>query len=172
MKAKVETVTNIVILLFVLVVAGVYAKNNFFSGHPIPIKAGDRAPVLTGYDWALHPRTLVLALRHGCHFCEESAPFYKRLVDLEQNGRLGGIHIVAVFPDDKATVEKTLQEEGWQVDYRPAVPLQNFKVAGTPTLVLVDGNRKVLDVWLGKLNPNEEGRVIDSLTNTQTAKAQ
>lgn len=172
MKAKIESITNIAILVFLLVVGGVYVKNNFFSSHPTLIRAGDRAPALAGYDWASHPRTLVLALRHGCHYCEESAPFYKRLVDLEQSGRLGGIHIVAVFPDDKTTVEKSLQDEGWSVDYRPAIPLQNFKVAGTPTLVLVDGNSKVLSVWLGKLRPDEEGRVINSLTNTQTASSQ
>ena len=51
---------------------------------------GDRLPAFDGIDWAAHESTLVLALRKGCHFCENSMPFYRRLRTLSWAGALSG----------------------------------------------------------------------------------
>ena len=32
-------------------------------------------PPLSGYSYASHRETLILAIHNGCHYCEESMPF-------------------------------------------------------------------------------------------------
>ena len=45
-------------------------------------RVGDQLPVIPGVDWKVNDRTLVLALRKGCHYCEDSMPFYRKLAQL------------------------------------------------------------------------------------------
>src|SRR4051794_36985395 len=56
------------------------------------------------HEWQSHRETLLLALRDGCHYCKDSAPFYKRLAELERSGAIGGFHILALFPDPREVV--------------------------------------------------------------------
>jgi thiol-disulfide isomerase/thioredoxin len=71
------------------------------------VKAGDRLTPLKGWNWSAHDRTLVLALRKGCHFCEDSAPFYQRLVG-KQADHGTNVAIVAIFPDLAAQLQQWL----------------------------------------------------------------
>src|SRR6516165_4111173 len=98
MKVKIETAANIIVILVAVVVGSVFLKDRFFStpSEPNEVKAGDKLTNLDGWDWSAHDQTLVLGLRKGCHFCEDSAPFYQRLAAQPQQG---GSTIVAVFPD-------------------------------------------------------------------------
>ena len=43
------------------------------------------------------------------------------------------------------------------------VDFSKIKVPGTPTLLLVDDQGKVLDVWVGKLDESREKQVLASL---------
>jgi hypothetical protein len=89
MKAKVEVVANVVVILLAVVIGSVFLKDRFAALGPQPneVKAGDRLIGLDGWDWGAHDRTLLLVLRKGCHFCEDSAPFYQRLVARQQQDR-------------------------------------------------------------------------------------
>ena len=44
-----------------------------------PVAADDRLATIPNLEWKQHRHTLVLALNTGCHFCEESVPFYRSL---------------------------------------------------------------------------------------------
>ena len=89
MKGKIEAAANIIVLLFAVVVGSVFLKDRLSppAPEPEPITAGDKLPNLDGWDWGSHEQTLVLGLRKGCHFCEDSAPSYQRLkAQQEQEG--------------------------------------------------------------------------------------
>ena len=81
------------------------------SQQPQLIAAGQELPRLSGYRWSSHKRTLVLALRKGCHYCQDSVPFYRQLVALENSGALRDVHILAIFPDPKDVVGALLESE-------------------------------------------------------------
>ena len=86
MKARLEVVTNVVVILLAVVIGSIYLKDRFSTPSPQTdeVKAGDKLASLDGWDWGAQDRTLVLVLRKGCHFCEDSAPFYQRLVAQQQ----------------------------------------------------------------------------------------
>jgi hypothetical protein len=147
MKTRLEVAANVVVILLAVVIGSVYLKDRFIAT-PSPqadeVKAGDKLGSLDGWDWSAHDRTLVLALRKGCHFCEDSAPFYQRLVTRQQRG-VPITPIVAVFPDNANLVKEAVQAEGLGVRALAGVPLEKLKVSGTPTLLLVDRSGRVLN---------------------------
>jgi hypothetical protein len=161
MKSKIEMVANVIVILLAVVIGSVYLKERFSTPAPEPneVKAGDKLPNLDGWDWGAHDRTLVLALRKGCHFCEDSAPFYQRLV-AQQKLDAAHTEIVAVFPDAADAAQEVVQSEGLSVRALSGVPLEKLKASGTPTLLLVDKSGTVLNAWIGMLSPKQELEVM------------
>lgn len=103
MKQRIEVVANIAIIVF-LVSIGVLYFVSFLRSRPktsaVPneVKVGEQLAALPGYNWRSHAHTLVLALRYGCHYCEESAPFYRHLLNLQAGGQFGDLRIIANLP--------------------------------------------------------------------------
>jgi thioredoxin-related protein len=161
MKTKIEFVANVVVILLAVVIGIVFIKDRFApsSAGPIEVKAGDKLAKIDGLDFGANDETLLLVLRKGCHFCEDSAPFYQRLVTQQKQS---GSHasIVAVFPDAADVAKEVVQSEGLGVQAISGVPLEKLNVNGTPTLLLVDSTGKVLKAWMGMLSPRQELEVI------------
>ena len=161
MKAKLEVAANIFVILLAVVIGSVYLKDRFSAPNPAPneVKAGDRLPRLDGWDWGAHDRSLVLVLKKGCHFCEDSAPFYQRLA-AQQRVEGKDTAIVAVFPDAADAVKEVVQAEALGVHALAGVPLEKLKVSGTPSVLLVDRNGTVVNAWIGMLSPRQELEVM------------
>ena len=161
MKAKIEVVANVAVILLAVVIGSVYLRDRFSAHGPEPneVKAGDRLARLDGWDWGAHDRSLVLVLKKGCHFCEDSAPFYQRLAAQQQEAR-SNTAIVAVFPDAADAVKEAVQAEALGVHALAGVPLEKLKVSGTPSVLLVDRNGTVVNVWIGMLSPRQELEVM------------
>ena len=126
MKTKIEAVANVIVILVAVVVGSVFLKDRLSTPAPESnaIKAGDKLANLDGWDWGAHDQTLVLGLRKGCHFCEDSTPFYQRLI-AQQQERTSNTTIVAVFPDTADTVKEVVQSEGLGVHALAGVPLES-----------------------------------------------
>lgn len=167
MRAKIELVGNVTVILLAVVIASVYLKDRFSNQSiqpaqvtrdqvkPDQVKPGDRLASLAGWDWGTNDRTLVLVLRKGCHFCEDSVPFYQRLVaKQQQDGSKAAI--VAVFPDGADAAQEVVRSEALGVRTVAGVPVEKLKVPGTPTLLLVDRKGTVLNAWIGMLSPKQE----------------
>jgi hypothetical protein len=169
MRHRLEVVTNIIVILVAVAIGSVYFKDRFAAPPPQTdeVKAGDKLVSLKGWDWGAQDRTLVLVLRKGCHFCEDSAPFYQRLVAQQQAGSKTAI--VAVFPDSDDVAKEVVQTEGLGIPAVAGVPLERLKVSGTPTLLLVDSSGKVLNAWDGMLSPRQELEVMRTATGVVTA---
>lgn len=117
---------------------------------------------LSDVDWADQPKTLILALQTNCHFCNESAPFYKRLVESIRNKN---VKLVAVFPGNIEESKAHLNELGLTNLEVKQSPLANMQVSGTPTLILTNDKGEVINVWVGKLSPDKETEVISKLNS-------
>lgn len=157
MRTKIEVVANVLVILLAVVIGSVYLKDRFSAPNPAPneVKAGNKLPRLAGWDWSAHERTLVLVLKKGCHFCEDSAPFYQRLAAQQRSEGLE-VAIVAVFPDSADAVNEVARSEGLGIHALAGVPLETLKVSGTPSLLLVDKSGTVLNTWIGMLSPRQE----------------
>lgn len=103
-----------------------------------------------------------LQLQTSCHFCNESAPFYKRLIE-DVKGK--DIKLVAVIPTDIEKSRSHLDKLGLtNLDVKQA-SLNSIQVNGTPTLILIDQKGEIINSWVGKLPPNKEAEVISKLTS-------
>jgi len=165
---RTQKVIEVAANLAILVVCGLIGWA-VLTHKNLPSGPGERAslqgvtlPSLPGYHWGDHRKTLVLAIRKGCHFCDASLPFYKRLSSLEKNSALHA-HVLAVMPDDPAAGTAELRSGGVSVDARFNQPLNSIQVSGTPTLFLVDAKGSIEHSWVGALTPQGEKDVIATL---------
>jgi thioredoxin-related protein len=168
-KSKLDTIANIAIIIVCVIASVVLVRNFFFqpqqpAGGPPSVEKGERLEALQAALPAGADRTLVLAVSPQCHFCTESMPFYKRVVD-ERNKKGSAVKVVVAVPADEAreAEQKHLTDAGVQSDALVTLDFSSIKVPGTPTLLLVDKQGKVLDVWVGKLDKNGEEDVIAAL---------
>jgi len=172
MKNKVEVAANVVVIVLAVVIGSVFLMDRFASPGPAPneVKAGDQLPGLHAYNWTAHERTLVLALRNGCHFCEASMPFYRKLAQLEQSKQIG-VHLVAVFPDNPGIVRQVVEAQQLTIETVAGFELGQVKVQATPTLMLVDEQGRVTKVWMGELPAAEEAEVIAAMSKPPAAQS-
>lgn len=124
------------------------------------VKVGDSLKgVLPDTDWRKDGRTLILAISTQCHFCKDSAPFYRTLS--AQAGK--NVEIIAVLPESTGTTEEYLRDEGVRVDHVEQLTLGRIGVIGTPTLILADAAGVVRNVWVGELQPAQQRQVLAAL---------
>lgn len=160
---KIEIAANIAILIAAFAVVAFFVRN-YVAGrtnNPPSIAAGEKF-ALKGVDWQSSEKNLVLAVSTTCHFCTESAPFYRTLVD---QCRQSHVHVVAVLPQPPAEAQAYLANEGVAVDEIRQSPLADLEVRGTPTLLLVDRAGVVRNVWVGKLAERAEKELISRLSS-------
>ena len=97
---KIELVANIFIILVAFI--GSILVQKYFIAAPLNQPARVEPKVgsqmnAPDVDWSQQPKTLILALQTDCHFFNESAPFYKRVIETVKNKN---IKLVAVFPTE------------------------------------------------------------------------
>jgi hypothetical protein len=113
-----------------------------------------------GLEFPRPRRSVVLALSVGCHFCVESVPFYRQLAAKSQ----GKFDLIAVFPQAKPVAEQYLRDAVVPVNEVVSAPLNTINVSGTPTLILVDRDGRIQDLWVGRLSEAREKQVLARLS--------
>src|SRR6185295_19263171 len=163
MTKRFESVTNIAILIAALIASVVLVRNYLLSGPgrrlPPQVAVGETF-ALTDVDWKGNGNTLVLALAPGCDSCSESAPFYRRLMAELAAQR---IHVTAVLPESVEESREYLRNLNVEIGDVRQGSFELLKIRGTPTLILVDEQGVVRNVWLGRFPPDKEQQVIDIL---------
>ena len=166
-SGKIETVANVLIIIVALLLIGVIVQRYFFA-KPEPSQRAQIEPTvgkqinLPDENFSAQPKTVVLALQTGCHFCNESAPFYKRLVE---SAKGKNIKIVAVFPtpvEESAAHLNQLGVTGMEVKQ---APISALDASGTPTLILTNQKGEVTNYWVGKLSADKEQEVINQINS-------
>jgi thioredoxin-related protein len=169
-KSTLDTAANIAIILVCAIAAVVLIRNQFFPrqaaapGNMPQIEKGEKYAQLKDVVPAGANRALVVAVQPGCHYCNDSMPFYKRLID-ERNQKGSPVRFVAAVPSEEAKGQEAqkFSAVGTQPDSMVKLDFGAVKVPGTPTLVLVDNSGKVLNVWVGKLDAGGEKEVLQVL---------
>jgi thiol-disulfide isomerase/thioredoxin len=164
-QKKIELVANIAIILVAVILGYVLVKQFVFTPAPTPPGQTKQPDVgskinLPDTDFSQKDKTLIMAVKKGCHFCSESAPLYQKLVQLaaEKNVRL-----IAAFPHSVEEGQGYLKELNVPVTEMKQADFAALGIGGTPTLILADKNGEIKKVWLGKLPPEKETEVINSL---------
>lgn len=166
MKPKLETIANFAVIIAALAVGYAVLRERLAAPRiPRSVSAGDRLAPVAGVNWTAHRRTLVLALNTACHYCRDSAPFYRKLAHV-QHAAGNYPEIVAVFPNEPEAVRQFAREEGLALRSIAATSLERLGVVATPTLLLVDREGQVERAWVGVLTSDEERDVLQVATRT------
>jgi hypothetical protein len=99
---------------------------------------------------------LLLVVSPTCHFCVESADFYRRLLTALQGSP---VRVTALLLNRTDEAPEYLKRLPVPVTHVPG-GVRQLRVRGTPTILLVDRNGIVQNVWVGKLPIEKENEVI------------
>jgi len=163
----VEVSSNVAVLVLAVALLGAIVSARFARPRKPAFESGlQRGQVLArleSIDYLTAPQTMLLVLSTKCSYCEQSLPFYQRLLGEQQTV---GQHtrIVAVFPNPKTEVEQYKEQNQLHVESVPELNYSILNVTGTPTLILVDSTGHVLDFWVGKLSKEDEQQVIEAVS--------
>ncbi len=131
--------------------------------HPVDRGAlvGQTLAPLAGYGWGSYRKTLVIAIRIGCPYCDSSLGFYRQLGEQERSSMIRA-HVLLVMPNDASTGGGYLRRNGVEVQEIFGQELDDLRVSGTPTLLLLDSSGRIEREWVGKLSPRGEKDVISA----------
>src|ERR1051326_6028330 len=117
LSKKIELAANISIVLVALLLGTVLIRAYRFRQRAAPDKPPTIATgtklALSGIDWAKSDQTLLLVLQKGCHFCSESAPFYKRVI--QEFGNHNAVQLIAALPQEIDESKQYLNDLGVQI---------------------------------------------------------
>jgi hypothetical protein len=156
MKRKLEMAANVTVIVVALAV-GFVVLTSYARSYPASrsIAAGDHLASLPGVDWKQHQRTLVLALNTGCHYCEDSVPFYQVIAAAISQGK-EDVGAVALFPNNPEAVRQFSSRQAFPIRTLGGVSFEVLHVVATPTLILVDRQGRVEHTWIGELTSQQE----------------
>lgn len=159
----VELAANVAIVIVAVLLCAVLLKNQYantttqdFGGGPTGEVKPQEKIDLPEVDWQKGEQTLLLVLSTTCHYCSESTAFYQQLV----KERGGNTRIVAALPQNLDESRDYLKKHGVSVDDVKQTNLDSIGVNGTPTLILVNNDGVVKDVWVGKLPKPDQTEVL------------
>jgi hypothetical protein len=125
-----------------------------------PYKPGERLTSTKALTFTTASQTLILITASNCHFCTESMPFYRTLVD---QAHAVGARLVAATAEPLDMNRQYLRSNGVNVDDVISSIENGLRFRGTPTLVLVSSNGEVVNAWDGKLPEDKEREVFATL---------
>jgi len=170
---KLEVLTNVAVIITAVVLYSVLVRKYLTSKSEPPrasatSQSTPRIPSrktrpevgsklsLDGIDWTKSERTVLLALSTKCGFCTESAPFYQQI----EQQKPSKVRLVAVLPQPVADGKSYLAGLNVKIDEVAQAALASIQVSGTPTLLLVDKNGVVENLWVGKLSERDSQAVL------------
>src|SRR5215469_745577 len=110
LSKKIEMAANIGIVITAVLVVILFVRNyTHRQGDPERTVALGSKFALKNVSWQANDKTLVFGVSTTCHFCTESAPFYRKLVEACKQQH---VHTVAVLPQPLAEAQAYLASEG------------------------------------------------------------
>ncbi len=163
---KIELAANIMIIIVAALLIFFLVQKYFLTDSSIPNRnmpiIGNKLSLPSEIDITKSDKNVMLVLSKGCHFCSESADFYKRLIE---NAKGKNIHIIAVLPQKKEEAEEYLGSLGISgIEVRQS-QLDSINVSGTPTIIILNNKSEISDVWVGKLSSEKETEVFNKLSS-------
>lgn len=155
---RLEAAAYVAVILFALTGTAVLVDRFFLRPAGRQASAVGKTVAVPGVDWKSSGRTIVLVLSSTCHFCSESAPFYRRLVE---RAHAGPTRVLAMLPQPAAEGNVYLKSLGVPLEARQ-VFLPAIHVRATPTILLVNARGVVEKEWRGQLPSSAEVEVMEA----------
>ena len=166
LKGKIEFGLQIAIALSILVIAGVIVKRTFFPERTSRPSLEQQAQSLLGTridvpgaDWAQNKKSLVFFLKKDCIYCDTIAPVYR---DLIGEAEKRNVKVIAILPNSLEEGRHYVQSLKLTINDVQSGSLSNYKIPGTPAVLVVDGNGTIKGAWIGA-DPGHEREMREKL---------
>ena len=167
---RIEVAANVAIIAVAVLLGIVLIKNSWIKQSETRSdfaqysrrSAIRKTSAVANVDWNKNGQTLIMAVSSTCHFCTESREFYQQLAKARGRTRL-----LAVLPQPVEEATRYFESLGIAVDEIKQESLASIDVTGTPTLLLVNSDGIVTDIWVGKLQAEQEQEVLSKMRATR-----
>ena len=166
---KLEVFANCSIIIVALIICATTIKEHWLSDSraPRPAAVTDSRLLSThlevpGVDWESANKTIVMALSTQCHFCQESAPFYKSVSE-SPAVKSKRIAVMMIFPQSSDEAESFARTKDIHPGRILSMNLQQLGISSTPTMFLVDHAGKIEKMWIGVLSEDQQRQLLGDL---------
>lgn len=168
-RSYIETGTNLVVLSVVTLIAVIflwgYIAQRSSPGVRSGLQKGTPVAAIPSVNFNSARRTLILAINTKCGYCDESIPFYRRLVGIAHENH---VQVLAVSSEEDTVIRDYLAQTQLSIASRTLADFAYYGVAATPTVILVDDRGLILDFWVGKLSPESEKQLVETVVDDQS----
>jgi peroxiredoxin len=123
-------------------------------------KAGQKADVYDGINYANRKVTLVLFLKSTCPYCTQSMAFYRR-VEAIVNSRAEVARMVAVSTEPRNVLREYLTTNGLTTACDSVSSQEHPQ--NTPTILQVDRHGVIQNVWIGLQREAGENEILKTI---------
>lgn len=171
---RLEKTAAVCLAVSFLLLAGILARSYVLSRRSraaaLPrVKIGERVK-LPELPAGRAGHTLVMVISSQCEYCVNDLPFYRRL-SVMRTASAGELRLVAALPEKTETAQMFLANAGVIVDQVWSAAPAEVGVRLIPTLLLVDGEGKLQQFWVGELNDDRRRDVLTVLAASCAACA-
>jgi hypothetical protein len=158
MKSRLVVIVDVILVVFVVFTARhLYLKEST----PMPTRLGPEIGMSLQHlnvEWGRTPSHLVVLLREGCSYCEESLAFIRTAASHNPK-----VQFVPVFSQNLLQARAYLKSKAisdQNVVARAKMPWGTFP---TPSFLLCDNQGKLRRVWVGKPTAQTEQDILAAL---------
>jgi len=116
---------------------------------------------IPGYSWNQAPKTIVIAVRYGCKYCQASLPFYERLLTARTGKSGTHTNLIFISQDNYVLSRRSVAATTPSNELFSDLKFPPW-ITGTPTLVIVNSTGKIEGGWSGILTVHEENEVLST----------
>lgn len=160
-----ERATNVAVLVTAIIVGSVTVHR--FLGSRTRGPRDLRGTVLGIPGLPTGHRVVVLALSSRCKFCTLSAPFYRRLIAAHERG---GPPVSVLLDPQDAGARQYVKELGLADASMALVVLGAVGIEATPSVLVLDEQRRVTHNWFGLLDSAAEDEVLRTIGASRVAR--
>jgi hypothetical protein len=131
---------------------------------PPAYRVGDRVDVASSL-YASSPRTLLLFARSSCAACQRSEPFHQAAIAAAQQAHMA---VALLTPTTDLEAEATYAARlGLTRDQVHHITPGSIRLRTVPTLMLVDSDGRIHDVWFDVADAATETAILARLSDAQ-----
>jgi hypothetical protein len=131
-------------------------------------RPGETLQPIPGLSLRPLKNALLFVVSSGCTYCHESVPFYQELMAAVRASP-EPVQLVGVCLESQASCTAYFKSKELVFDAVVGVERGTVKIAGTPTLLLVDERRTIKSVWTGLLPAGGQTAVRNAILGKNAA---
>jgi hypothetical protein len=117
---------------------------------------------IPGHQWGTDGKTIVVAVRYGCHYCESSMGFYETLRKTS-NASQGNPRVIFIAQEASAFAEKAVPSGTPASQVFGSTVFPDW-IRVTPTLLIANREGRVEQGWEGVLSSDQETSLLSNFT--------